>query len=137
MWCNLGTCGGGVVGGRQYSRSQCFVESLEMDDQDTRADLAWTSFGDLGGGRVAGQQYSKAQCYTKAVGLDNHDADNWLGLGYAGGGNVSGIEYTASECEAKALELDNQCVEKYHSYSIRVWCGRDGFTTMEAAEACE
>ena len=29
------------------------------------------------------------------------------------------------------------CVEKYHSYSIRVWCGRDGFTTMEAAEACE
>jgi hypothetical protein len=42
---------------------------------------------------------------------------------------------TSVECEAKAFELDNQCVEKYHSYCIRVWCGRDGFTTMEATEA--
>ena len=51
VWCDLGTCGGGVVGGRKYSRSQCFVESLEMGDQGTHADLAWTSLGGLGGGR--------------------------------------------------------------------------------------
>ena len=108
-----------------------------MDDQDTHTDLAWTSLGDLGGGLVVGQQCSKAQCYTKAVGVDNHDADNWLGLVYAGGGNVSGIEHTVSKCEAKACEIDNQCVEKYHSYCIRVWCRRDGSTTIEATEACE
>ena len=72
-WVNLGTCGGGVVDGRQYSLSQCYMEALAIDDQHT---WAWVALGDTGGGLVAGQQNSEVQCYIKALEIDNQDADS-------------------------------------------------------------
>ena len=66
-WFELGGCGGGVVGGQQYTSTQCAVQALMIDDQHV---LAWLNLGmlmaeqitgDTGGGLVAGQQHSSAQ----------------------------------------------------------------------------
>jgi membrane protein involved in colicin uptake len=66
-WFELSDCGGGVVGGQQYTSTQCVVQALMIDDQHV---LAWLNLGmlmaeqitgDTGGGLVAGQQHSSAQ----------------------------------------------------------------------------
>ena len=59
---NLGRAGGGVVDGQQYTYKQCYVKTLELDDQ--HAD-AWHWLAVYGGGSVGGQQYTRQQCWDK------------------------------------------------------------------------
>ena len=68
-WYYLGVGGGGVVGGQEYSESQCMLKALAFDD--TNSD-AWCNLGFGGGGDVGGQHYSQSQCYVR---------------GYSSGGN--------------------------------------------------
>ena len=61
-WYYLGVGGGGVVGGQEYSESQCMLKALAFDD--TNSD-AWCNLGFGGGGDVGGQHYSQSQCYVR------------------------------------------------------------------------
>ena len=41
-WCELGQDGGGDVGGRQYSKAQCYAKALQDNDQDgTTRGFVW------------------------------------------------------------------------------------------------
>merc|ERR1711865_748328 len=61
-WYYLGHLGGGSVGGQQYTRQQCYIKALEVNDQHVHA---WWGLACCGGGNVGGQQYTKQQCDDK------------------------------------------------------------------------
>ena len=111
-WFELSDCGGGVVGGQQYTSTQCAVQALMIDDQHA---LAWLNLGTsggeftggTGGGLVAGQQHSSAQCYIKALEIDNQNTEAWVYLGTSGG-LVAGQQHSEAQCYINALEIDNQ-----------------------------
>ena len=48
--------------GQQYTCKQCFIKSLELDDQNAEA---WLMLSGERGGSVGGQQYTKQQCEVK------------------------------------------------------------------------
>eukprot|EP00931_Biecheleriopsis_adriatica_P099893 TRINITY_DN7471_c0_g1_i6.p2 TRINITY_DN7471_c0_g1~~TRINITY_DN7471_c0_g1_i6.p2 ORF type:complete len:115 (-),score=16.92 TRINITY_DN7471_c0_g1_i6:32-376(-) len=66
-WHNLGVVGGGEVGGRQYSKKDCYLEALRIDP---RFADAWNGLGVVGGGEVGGRQYSRKDCYLEALRIE-------------------------------------------------------------------
>ena len=50
-WFELSDCGGGVVGGQQYTSTQCVVQALMIDDQHV---LAWLNLGMLMAEQITG-----------------------------------------------------------------------------------
>ena len=60
------------VDGQCYSRRQCFIKALEIDDQHANA---WASLSYRGGGRVGGQEYTEQQCVDRALEIDEHCMD--------------------------------------------------------------
>ena len=78
-WCELGQkYGGGDVGGRQYSKAQCYTEALQINDQDHNT---WFRLGFCGGGVVGEQQYSEEQCYEKTLQIHPRHRTAWFNLG--------------------------------------------------------
>jgi hypothetical protein len=71
----LGTSGG-LVAGQQHSEAQCYINALEIENQNTDVSNrntihpcladAWVNLGTCGGGVVGGRQYSLSQCYMGA-----------------------------------------------------------------------
>ena len=59
----LGYAGGGSVGGQRYTEQECYIKTIEINDQHANA---WDCLGYFGGGSVGGQQYTQRQCYDKA-----------------------------------------------------------------------
>ena len=66
-WCELGRNGGGDVGGRQYSKAQCYQarwegeccdQALARDSQNSDVWFA-LSLSETGGGVVGGQEYTE------------------------------------------------------------------------------
>jgi hypothetical protein len=97
-WCELGRNGGGDVGGRQYSKAQCYQarwegeccdQALARDSQNSDVWFA-LSLSETGGGVVGGQQYTETQCAVQALEIDDQHADAWFSLGTLGGGLVVG-----------------------------------------------
>jgi len=102
-WCDLGSRGGGKRNGQRYSKQDCYVKALELDENYARA---WSNLGLEGGGSVKGQAYDEKGCCVKALELDENDAGAWFNLGCVGGSTVKGQDYDAKGCYIKALELD-------------------------------
>ena len=61
-WFNLGNVGGGKVGDKDYSKKQCYEESLCLDPKKA---YAWYHLGYLRGGKVGDKSYSREQCYKE------------------------------------------------------------------------
>ena len=59
---SLGREGGGRADWQWYAKQQCYIKTLEIDDQHAQA---WHNLGGWGGGSVGGQQYTKQQCYDR------------------------------------------------------------------------
>jgi len=130
-WNELGVAGGGTVGGRKYSKAQCFEQSLTLNPKEANT---WSELGVEGGGTVDGQQYSKLQCFEQALKLDPKDAwanasllkeqqrlkenqrltaekvakkvANWAFLSNIGGGMMDGQHYSAAQCLEKVLQYE-------------------------------
>ncbi|CAE7617372.1 ogt-1 [Symbiodinium necroappetens] len=102
-WCDLGSRGGGKRNGQRYSKQDCYVKALELDENYARA---WSNLGLEGGGSVKGQAYDEKGCYVKALEADENFAKAWNSLGVEGGGTVKGQAYGEKGCYVKALELD-------------------------------
>ena len=112
---NLGFVGGGSVGGQQYSKQQCFIKAVEIDDQHAKA---WRNLGYVGGGSVGGQQYTKKQCYVRALEVDDQFVGAWNNLGVVGGGSVGGQQYTKQQCYIRALEVDDQHTNAWQNLGV-------------------
>ena len=60
-WYYLGVGGGGVVGGQEYSETQCMLKALAFDDTNSGA---WCKLGFGVGGDIGGQHYPQSQRYV-------------------------------------------------------------------------
>ena len=98
----LGRAGGGAADGQQYTPEQCYIKTIEIDDQHTNA---WMGLGHNGGGSVGGQQYTGQQCCIKTLEINDQHANAWHWLGDEGGGSVGGQRYTEQQCYDKYNEL--------------------------------
>ena len=135
-WYQLGTAGGGTVGGKYYDKRECYKNALELDPTNTAAwnsveelasgssdpifAVAWFNLGVVGGGSVGGVDYNKNMCYAKSLELNPMYAYVWISLGLEGGGSVAGVHYDKKTCYEKALELDPK-----HGYAWG-WLAREG-----------
>ncbi|CAK9025733.1 unnamed protein product, partial [Durusdinium trenchii] len=104
--------GGGQVGGKTYTKKECFEHAVETDSGNVKA---WYNLGSVGGGAVKGVPYDQKSCYERALECDEKFAYAWYNLGSVGGGAVKGVPYDKKSCYERALECD----EKYESPMTR------------------
>ncbi|CAK9055263.1 unnamed protein product [Durusdinium trenchii] len=63
--------GGGQVGGKTYTKKECFEHAVETDSGNVKA---WYNLGSVGGGAVKGVPYDQKSCYERALECDERAA---------------------------------------------------------------
>lgn len=94
-WNNLGSIGGGMIHGQNYSKKDCFAKAAGVDPTNPKP---WDNLGKYGGGEVNGKVYSKKECFLRSLHLNFRDPFTWKHLAKVGGGKVNGEFYSKKDC---------------------------------------